>query len=140
MTHPLPTTPSRTARTAAALLILYGGVGIVWAVGRPDVEIIAFGLMRSALALLLGLGLWRGVRWAWWGALVLVLLTVSWLAIGGLFMGATADGRSTLVGLALTPFALGSTITELAVLILLLVPSTRAAFRSPAAAHEADKR
>jgi hypothetical protein len=90
-------------------------------------------LAVGVLALLFGIGLWRGVRWAWWDALFLVLAMLSWLAIATAMMLGTAEGGSVLRGFAIMPAAVASTLAELGLLILLLLPATRYYFRRSAA-------
>jgi hypothetical protein len=87
-------------------------------------------LAVGAVALPLALGLWRGARWAWWGTLAVLLLMLAWLAIFSFVMLVTPEGRSVLIGLLTTPDpALASPIIiEFLILILLLLPSSRAAF------------
>jgi hypothetical protein len=86
-------------------------------------------LAVGAVALPLAIGLWRGARWAWWGTLTVLLLMLAWLAFFSFMMLVTPGGRSVLIGLLTTPGpALASFIIELLILILLLLPSSRAAF------------
>ena len=89
-------------------------------------------LAVSVLGLLCGIGLWRGARWAWWGGFLLALGMVAQFAIAGAMLLLTPEGRSVLQGFAAMPVAVASTLTELALLILLLLPATRAYCRRAA--------
>jgi hypothetical protein len=129
-----------TVRATTMLLALYA---ILTASRLPEVLHTAVGpmlLLVSALSLLFGVGVWRRAPWGWWGAFVLVLAMLSWLAIAGAVLLATAEGRAVLRGFATMPVAVASTVTEVLLLILLLLPSTRAHFRRASQGHAADKR
>ncbi len=122
-------------RVAAVLLVVYAGMLLTRAVqiwGTPPGPML---LAVSIISLPLAFGLWSGARWAWWGTLIVLVLMLSWLAIAGIMLVATSEGRAVLLALWTTPsLALSSTVLELVILILLLLPEGRAALRPGAAA------
>lgn len=130
-------TPS-TLKAAAALLAFYGlGVlanAIVGQVSTGWVDAANFprGVVRTAGCLVLAWGLLKTKRWAWWISVLLIgLWTI--LGVGGaallIFLFATSDEIAVEL-----PRFLGFAILLLALVeILLLLPSTRRAFREVAA-------
>ena len=127
--------PPQMRQAAAVLLVVYAGLSLyraaeIWRVS-PAPLLLAVGV----LALPLALGLWKGTLWAWWGTLAVLLLMLAWMAFFAFVMLLTSEGRQVLLGLLTSPsIALASTTIEVLILILLLLPSGRAAFGSRAAA------
>lgn len=117
---------------AAALLVLYGGIVLLQALfGAEEPGVGSTGeWMLAGLHLVVGVGaaagLWRGRRWAWWGALLLAALGLFFLlpvAIAVVLGGGRETARST--------GELAFVLSAVAVLLLLLgvLVSRRRIFR-----------
>ncbi len=92
-------------------------------------QAVAVTLTVAALELVLALGLWRGIRWAWWGTVVLMLLVRGWVAVVCFVLLLSADGRSTLLDYLANPSAHVSNALHVLVLVLLLLPLVRTGLR-----------
>jgi len=123
-------------RQAAALLLVLDAVMLITRATQIWGDPPAGGMLSvGIIALPLAIGLWRGAPWAWWGTLIVLLFTLAYQGIGIFVLLITPEGRSVLQYLFTTPsLALASTAMEFLILILLLLPSGRAAFRRRAAA------
>jgi hypothetical protein len=115
-------------RVAAVLLVVYAGMLLSRAVHIWGVSPAPMLLAVGALALPLAIGLWKGARWGWWGTLMVLLWMLAWLGLGAFVLLVTPEGRSVLLGLLTTPsLALAWAAIDFLILILLLLPSSRAA-------------
>lgn len=127
----------KRVRLACALLVVYGLLVVANALalqsigGWEDWRDFPRALLRLGGMLLFAWGLWRGERWAWWGAVGLGVvwlvtgigvLTMAWLMVGAVDLPMRGFAKAILLVAA----------TLLAVAVgLLLTPAVRAAFRKP---------
>ena len=122
-----------TVQASIALLALYGLLTLAGMWYTPGSSVEPLALVVSALALLFAVAMWRRQRWGWLGAFALMLVTMGRQVIAiGLLLQASG-GAALLVEIARIPLVLAATLTELLLLVMLMLPSTKAWFHRAAA-------
>lgn len=128
MTEPLgPLTRKGTLEASSVLLALYAALTFGTALSIIHTPTAARLSVVGCLALLFAAALWRRLRWAWWGTLLLVVSMLGWTVVAAAVLMLTADGQEVFLGFATSPLALMTTLSELALVVLLVLPSSRRA-------------
>jgi hypothetical protein len=128
-----------TLRWAAWLALVYAVVILANATvgqvltGWEDAKDYPRGLIRAGGFVLIGIGLLRRAKWAWWFGVGMssFLLLMGLFAVGALLVLHTPETTTSVPPLFL-PVAMLTTGLLVAIIILLLHPRTRAAFREAA--------
>jgi hypothetical protein len=133
--HQTPKGSTLPVDLAAGLLVVYA-VAVVLNALRVHGELGSEGLglaraaVRCAGVGLVAWGLWRRARWAWWIGVIMAGLLCLTGSLAIAILRVTPDTSAVNSSAALTPFLYIYVVLMGAVAVLLLLPSSRAAFRA----------